>query len=249
MTGADAVVEETVELAFVDEHRLLPWDAFVVVAQHAGVARECPIVDDADARVAYLFAELSGEDAVAGADEVGLEGMSDGFVQQDAAAAGCHHDGHLAAFYLRGREQEVRSPDGFADNFFDECVGKELPTHLQHTGGEAHLCLAATLHDDAHRERRAGAEVVEGRPVAGCELHLLHPLGDVGLDLNDRGVQGTGFRLDIKQELTDGQSPQSLSQPLSTRERRSFLLGENTIYSFPYKGEVGRGSGNWGCAY
>ena len=42
---------------------------------------------DADTWMAYLLPELAREDAVASADEVGLEGMADGFVQQDAAAA------------------------------------------------------------------------------------------------------------------------------------------------------------------
>ena len=207
MLGADAVVEVAVQLAFVDENRPLSRHAFVVVAKHSGIVGERSVIDDADAWVAYLLPELSREDAVARADEVGLEGVTDGFVQQDAAAACRHDDWHFAAFNLRGREKEVCSLNGFADNFVDEGIGEELLAHLHHAGGIAHLCLAAALHDDTHGERRAGPEIVECCAVGGCVLHLLHPLGDVGLDFDDGGIERIGFCLDIKQELANSLTP------------------------------------------
>ena len=115
-----------------DQDCPLSWDAFVVVAKHSGIAWERAVIHDADTWMAYLLPELAREDAVARADEVGLEGMTDGFVQQDTAAACCHHDWHLAAFNLRGREEEVGALDGFTGNFIYKCIGKELLAHLHH---------------------------------------------------------------------------------------------------------------------
>ena len=188
-----------------------------------------------------LLAQLSCEDAVAGADEISLESVSDGFVQQDAAAAGCHYDRHLATLDLRGGEKEIGAPDGFANDLVDEGVREELRTHLKHTRGIAHLCLAVPLHNDVHRKRGARTEVVEGRTIAGHELNLLHPLRDVCLDLDDGIVKRLGSLLDLQEKLTD----------LERRKRSSACFADVPL---GHKSSVlssfgGDGGGCWGEAF
>ena len=49
-------------------------------------------------------------------------------------------------------EEEVGAADGFPHDFVNESIAEELLSHLHHPRCEAHLCLAATLHDNADRE-------------------------------------------------------------------------------------------------
>ena len=55
-----------------------------------------------DTFIADLLTELTGEDALASADEVSLEDMADGFVHQYAATACSQDNRHLATCYLPG---------------------------------------------------------------------------------------------------------------------------------------------------
>src|SRR5438067_1328891 len=79
------IVEVPLEHAVLDQHLALAGIAFVVDVDGAAAAGNSAVVDDGDELAGHIFPELSGEERRAFADEVGLEPVPDGFVEEDSA--------------------------------------------------------------------------------------------------------------------------------------------------------------------
>ena len=100
------------EYSVLDHHGVLSGHALVVEIDRSAVAADGAVVDDGDALAAYPFAHPSGEYRLSLAVEVGLEGVTHGFVQEDTGSPGAHDDGHPPAFGPPGGEALVDALHG-----------------------------------------------------------------------------------------------------------------------------------------
>ena len=96
LVGAQPVVEEPLQHAVGEQHRVLRRLAFVVERERTPAVGDRGVVDAVEELTAAPLTHQAGVHAGFLVDRVGLERMPDRLVEQDPAHAGREHHGHLA---------------------------------------------------------------------------------------------------------------------------------------------------------
>ena len=90
---------------------LLAGYAFIVIIEGAAVAGKGAVVYDVYALGAYPEAHFIGKDGGTLAVEIGLEGVTHGFVEKDSGGTCAHNYGHFAALGTDGLKAGVDAGD------------------------------------------------------------------------------------------------------------------------------------------
>ena len=148
------------------EHVALGERALVVDGEGAPLLGHGAVVDQRDARVGHPLADAAGEHRGALGDEVGLEAVAAGLVEQHAAAAGADDHGHGAGRGGAGGQLEQRPVGGLAGDVVDVVAVEELEADGAAERLVAGLHAGVARGDRHHGEQRAHLVVLGEQAVA-----------------------------------------------------------------------------------
>src|SRR4051812_1238592 len=176
LASAQQVIQVGNELSILDDRRALRGRAFVVDAIRPPLVRHAAVVVRRHERLGDHLAELSGPDARALLDVIGLQAVADGLVQEHAAEGVADDNRHLAAWRVDGIEGDHRlagSPLGDRRWVRLEDLEADMAAECLVT----RLDAAVAARDDLRAPPGAPAGGGRGGAPRGVELHDLPGLG------------------------------------------------------------------------
>src|SRR5687767_3602265 len=171
-----------------DEDRAVRLRPFVIHRGRAALARVRAVVDDRDQRARDLLADLARVHAHPLQVQVGLEPVTDGFVDEGAPRLARQDDGVRAGGRRLGGDVLYCAPRRGARAVLDRLLGHRLEAARAAHGLEPGLEHLALLRDDDEREIRAHARVRAVPAIAVGDDDLLDALGVIDRDLVHPGV-------------------------------------------------------------
>ena len=209
MVGGYAIVHVRAQHPILDQGGALGGRTLVIDVEGAAVPGQGAVVDDGDEARCDRLVEEGGIDGGPLAVEVGLQTVTDGFVQQNAGGAGSQNHGHLPGRGALGLEQDHGAINGLSHHFPYALVTEGIDSLT--AGYVAAMALAHAVFErgdaaaqGAHGTAVSTEDAVAGgdehaliavRPVHGDVLHgLLHVPGH-GLGLLQKGQSLVGAHL------------------------------------------------------
>ena len=201
LAGPEEIPHVVVEDAALDERVVPGGMALVVDGQGAPAPVEGAVVDQRHERGGDLGADPAPEDRGVPVDEVGLEAVAAGLVEEDAAGALAEHHRQLPARRRPGVEHPQRPLGGRAGHL----LGVELVEQLEADGVagalEAGLEAAVAQRRAADHEPGADPVVFHQQPVGVGDQHPLAGVGVGGRHLADGAAGGPGGVVGPAQDL------------------------------------------------
>ena len=192
LAGPQEVPHVVGEDAVLDQDVALRRAALVVDAEGAPLVAHGAVVDERDERRGHQLADAALEDRRRLGDQVGLEAVAAGLVEQHAAAALADDHRHLAAGGGPGGQLGDGPLGGLAGQLLDVVAVEQLEADGVADAAPAGLHAGVAGGDHADREQRADLVVLGQQAVAVGHEDPPAAVAVAGADLGDGAVGGRG---------------------------------------------------------